>query len=413
MRVFRGSGLWLGLALLAGCGKSAAPVDTGVDAAPHPSAVVTSAPPSAMASASAVPAEPRRWASKQTLVAPDGRAGDSFGASVALRGDTLVVGAPLRDDTYRDSGAVYVFVRKDGEYRFEQRLTGPDSAPADQFGAGVAVDGDTILVGAPNHAKNGAYAGATYVFVRHEGAYRFRQKLLSRGIGKFFGSTIALRGDTVVVGAAGDYAEQGSAHVFVRQAGGFRLDQVLVPKAIPLGREGDFLNFGYAVALEGDALLVGAHYHADTRTPPGLVFAFFRRGERWVEGQLVAASDSKMDDGFGQTIAVAGRTMIVGGNRAAYAFERGEAGWIERQRLAADGATRVALAAGGEVAVARGGYLWTRREGAFQVALRPDPAKGSSQQIGDVVTADEETIVVGVPEGSGKGAAYVLGPEGR
>ena len=163
-----------------------------------------------------------------TLTASDGHAVDFFGYSVALAGDTALVGAcdrTIGGNTYQ--GAAYVFVRSGGTWAQQGALTASDGAAHDGFGSSVALDGDTALIGAPGHqvGDNGAQ-GAAYVFVRSGGTWSEQGGALTASGGAasdWFGSSVALDGDTALIGASaarvGDNAAQGAAYVFVRSGG--------------------------------------------------------------------------------------------------------------------------------------------------------------------------------------------------
>jgi hypothetical protein len=165
-------------------------------------------------------------------------------------------------------------VRRDGAFRFQQKLVAPDGEPADWFGEALAEGDDTLIVGAPNHG--GPSVGSAYVFTRREGTWTFAQKLVPSGVPTIqrFGEAIAIDGDTVVIGGHGAYASLGQAYVFVRSGGTFVLQQKLVPSVLEgSGIESEFLGFGYAVALDGDTLAVGTYYDADLRAPPAIGLA--------------------------------------------------------------------------------------------------------------------------------------------
>src|SRR5262249_55567163 len=158
------------------------------------------------------------------LVAGDGAVDDRFGRSVAVSGDTLVVGANLDDvGANTNQGSAYVFVRSGGVWTLQQKLTANDGAMNDGFGHTVAISGDTIV----SCALRGGTAtnpdqGAAYVFVRSGGIWSFQQKLTANdGVpSDFFGEAVALSGNTIVIGAAdaqiGTNIEQGVVYVFVR-----------------------------------------------------------------------------------------------------------------------------------------------------------------------------------------------------
>ncbi|HNJ42329.1 MAG TPA: hypothetical protein PKZ53_17710, partial [Acidobacteriota bacterium] len=163
------------------------------------------------------------WSQQQQLTASDGAANDRFGNSVAISGETVVVGAQLDDiGANTDQGSVYVFVRIGTIWTEQQKLTASDGAPDDLFGGAVAISGETIVVGV-NSADIGANSdqGSASVFVRTGMTWTERQKLTaSDGVASaFLGSSVAISGETLVVGAPNDTiganADQGSASVFV------------------------------------------------------------------------------------------------------------------------------------------------------------------------------------------------------
>ena len=154
------------------------------------------------------------WSEQQKLTASDAAWNDDFGTSVALSGDTAVVGAPFDDDAGSASGSAYVFVRSGTRWSQQQKLTASDAAPNDDFGLAVALSGDTAVVGAIGDDDAGRVSGAAYVFVRSGTRWSEQQKLTASdaAAGIRFGNSVAVSGDTAVVGA---YADD-SAYVFVR-----------------------------------------------------------------------------------------------------------------------------------------------------------------------------------------------------
>jgi hypothetical protein len=197
---------------------------------------------------------------QQKLVANDGAASDYFSESgVALDGDTLVVGARNYDDNGSNSGSVYVFVRSGTTWTQQQKLVANDGASSDWFGNSVALDGDTLVVGAYGDDDNGSISGSVYVFVRSGTTWSQQQKLVANdGVasGKF-GDSVALNGDTLVVGASGDDDKgdmSGSAYIYVRSGTTWSQQQKLVASD---GVAGD--SFGVFVALDGDTAVVGAY----------------------------------------------------------------------------------------------------------------------------------------------------------
>ena len=292
------------------------------------------------------------WAQQAKLVAGDGAAFDGFGISVALDGDTALVGAANAAVNGVRQGAAYVFTRTGEGWVQQGKLVAGDGAASDAFGLSVTLDGGTALVGAYNAAVNGnRFQGVAYVFTRAGEGWVQRAKLVAGDGAAFdrFGGSVALHGDTALVGAG--YAAvngnsgQGAAYVFSRTSDGWAQQAKLVAGD---GAASD--GFGISVALDGDTALVGA-LGADVNGngPQGAAYVFIRTGGDWVQQAKLVAGDSAVFDDFGTSVALDGDTALVGawgaavnGNfqqGAAYVFSRTGEGWAQQAKLVAgDGA---------------------------------------------------------------------------
>jgi hypothetical protein len=252
------------------------------------------------------------------LTASDGAAYDDFGYSVAISGDTVVVGTHYDDDNGFESGSAYVFERNQtGADNWGQvaKLTASDAAADDRFGVSVAISGDTVVVGAWGDADNGTQSGSAYVFERNQtGADNWGQvaKLTASdaAAGDWFGYSVAISGDTVVVGAPGDDdngSQSGSAYVFGRnQTGADNWGQVAKLTASD-GAAGDW--FGYSVAISGDTVVVGAPYDDDNGAYSGSAYVFERNqtgADNWGQVAKLTASDAAAVDCFGISVAISG-----------------------------------------------------------------------------------------------------------
>ena len=234
------------------------------------------------------------------LTAIDARAGDTFGNSVAVDGDTIVAGAP-EDSSSR--GSAYVFVRNGATWARQAKLTASDGAAGDLFGAAVAVSGDTIVVGA--HGDDGVGPlpyigeGSAYVFVRNGTTWTEQAKLTPSdgGSGVLFGNRVTVDGDTIVAGAQGDDdagMASGAAYVFVRN-GATWTEQAKLTAADGAGA--DF--FGVSVAVSGDTVVAGARGDSDVGTASGSAYVFVRNGATWTQQAKLTASDAAANDLFG------------------------------------------------------------------------------------------------------------------
>ena len=287
--------------------------------------------------------DPLVWIEQDKLVAADGAPFDWFGYSLSLSGDTALVGAWGDDDFGANSGSAYVFVRSAGTWTQEQKLLAADGAAGDLFGASVSLWGDTALVGA--WSDDGM--GSAYVFVRSAGSWIQEQKLLAadRATADSFGFSVSLSGDSALVGARHDDdlgSNSGSAYVFVRSAGNWTQEQKLLAAD---GAADD--SFGYSVSLSGDSALVGADLDDDLGLASGSAYVFVRSAGSWTQEQKLLAADGTANDGFGYSVSLSGDSALVGavsddelaaGSGSAYVFVRSAGSWLQEQKLlAADG----------------------------------------------------------------------------
>jgi hypothetical protein len=268
-----------------------------------------------------------RWSQQAAPTAGDATTADRFGFSMAVGGAGALVGAPGKDSA---SGAAYMFVPRGVGWHQQARLSANDAAVGARFGFSVAVVGDTALVGAPGTNRD---TGAAYVFVRSGANWRQHVRLSANdaAAGGQFGFSVAVAGDTALVGAPGMNGGAGAAYVFVRSGANWRQQARL--------RAGDSLpgdELGTAVSLSGDTALVGAG--APFNTHAGAAYVFERNGTRWRRQVKLTASDGAAGDQFGLSAALSGSTAMVGAPfntraGAAYVFVRGGTGWRQQVKL--------------------------------------------------------------------------------
>ncbi len=272
------------------------------------------------------------------LLASDGLAGDWLGLSVAMSGDTIVVGAPRNDGGGFDSGAAYVFVRSGTSWTEQAKLVSSDLAADDQFGTSVDIDGETIVVGAWRDDDGGSLSGSAYVFVRSGTTWSEQAKLVATdaSAGANLAKAVAIDGDTVIAGAPG----LNTAYVFERSGTSWSQQAELAPSDV----EG-FDRFGEAVAISADTIVVGAsghNQHVTGALDQGAAYVFVRSGSTWSEQAELLASDGEARDEFGNAVAVDGDTIVVGAHRddfsatdfgSAYVFERSGTSWSEDAKL--------------------------------------------------------------------------------
>jgi len=217
---------------------------------------------------------------RKKLLADDGAAGDHFGLSVSISGDTATVGAYGDDDNGDDSGSAYIFSRNQGgadNWGQVKKLTAGDGAAGDTFGLSVSISGDTATVGA--YGDDG-YSGSAYIFSRDQGGavnWGQVQKLTAGdgAAGDYFGRSVSISGDTAIVGAYGDDDNgdrSGSAYSFSRDQGG--TDNWGEVKKLTAGDGAAYDNFGYSVSISGDTAIVGALWDGDNGDASGSAYIF-------------------------------------------------------------------------------------------------------------------------------------------
>ncbi len=376
------------------------------------------------------------------LTASDAASDDLFGIAVALDGDTALVGAYLDDHSGgEDAGSAYVYVDGGAGWTEQAKLTVNLAEPDAWFGASTAISGDTALVGAFRSSLGGAPdSGSAHVYVRN-GTNWTEQFILTAGdamAGDLFGSAVALEGETALVGARHDdhpgATQSGSAWVFVGSGTNW-----IAQEKLTASDAGDDDEFGFSVALEGDTAVVGAFgdSHAGGMEA-GSAYVFVRDGTEWTEQAKLTANDAAPVDHFGFSVAISGDTVVVGAqlddpsnSGSAYVFVRSGTTWTQQAKLVASDAKAAALF-GGHVAVegntalisstlddhsgvtSTGSvYVFTREGTIWSEQFKLTASDAASGDIFGVVALSGDTAVVGAnrDDHSGltdAGSAYIF-----
>jgi hypothetical protein len=352
------------------------------------------------------------------LKASNTNAEDYFGYSVALSGDTAVIGAfgetsnatgingnQLDNSAYR-AGAAYVFVRQGETWTQQAYLKASNNARGDQFGVSVAIADDTIVVGSNGEDSNAVgvngnefdnsliNAGAAYVFVRtgSDWAQQAYLKASNSGDRDFFGVTVAVSDDTIAVGAFGEDSNAtgvngngsdnsalgaGAAYVFERDAGTWAGPTYLKASNT---EEGD--QFGTSVAVSSRNVLIGAPFEGDVGAyNSGAAYAFVRGANGWSQMAQLKASNYETDDQFGTAVALAGDMALIGAP-----FEDSDAATVNGDQL-----NNNRLDAGAAYTFLRSGSVWLQRS--YLKASNPGP----SDRYGSALSTSAHTAVVAAP----------------
>lgn len=343
------------------------------------------------------------WSQQAYLKASNTGSGDLFGTAVAISGDTIVIGAPSEssnatavngdqtNDLVLRAGAAYVFIRAGATWSQQAYLKGPAPGSNDRFGHAVGLSEDSIVVGAPGEGSGATgvngdpldssmpSSGAAYVFVRNGVAWNQEAYLKASNTGAFdfFGHSVGISGDTVVVGAHqeaskatgvnGDQtndllSKAGAAYAFGRSDGTWSQQAYL--KASNTGPDD---QFGISVAVSGQTIVVGAPFEDSNATgvngdalnnllvSAGSAYVFVQSGATWSQQAYLKSSNGTCCQFFGWSVAISGDAIVVGAERergngtgvnppsntaalvagAAYVFQRTETTWAHQVYLKA------------------------------------------------------------------------------
>lgn len=284
---------------------------------------------------------------RQKLLASDAQPFDQFGMAVAISGDWVAVGAPYADDIVSQSGAVYVFQHVGSNWVQVQRLKANDAAFGAVFGSSVAMAGTTLVIGAPGDSPGGiSGAGSAYVFDLSGSTWNQTFKLTASvlGSGVEFGDPVALDGNRLLIAARYDNEHgynAGAAYVFDLVGGTWVQSAKLMGSDVGFGE-----GVSMTVALLGDRAMLGVPGHPVSGAPEvGAVYVFDNGSTSWAQTQRLLASDGVAHDSFGSAVALsgthaaigaAGSNHYVGAGGAIYGFENQGSAWVQTQECCAD-----------------------------------------------------------------------------
>ncbi len=326
---------------------------------------------------------------------------DRFGQTVAIDEDTVIIGAPREssnatgvnasqsDDSAIDAGAAYVFTRIDGVWTQQAYLKASNAEAGDRFGQSVAITGDTVLIGAANEGSNGEQndnseqtSGAAYVFTRTTDVWTQQAYLKasnsSNSHGDRFGNSVSISGDTLVIGAFSENSDAigvngeqntesaldaGAAYVYTRNVDTWTQQAYLKASN---AESGD--HFGISVSIDENTIVVGARDESsnaitingdqndNSASQAGAAYIFTRTADTWIQQAYLKASNAEGNDQLGQSVDIAGDTVVVGAHRessnatevdgnqsdnsastagAAYVFNRSDDIWSQQAYLKA------------------------------------------------------------------------------
>ena len=359
------------------------------------------------------------WTQQAKLTASDGASGDEFGFSVAVSGDTVLAGAPIKDCQFNCGtpsagglGGAYVFAFSGSSWSQQAELASSDGGG--DFGYSVAVSGTTAIV--VENYNNSFLTGAAFAFVRSGSNWTQQAKLLASDRVAGNGITAAaVSGNSALFGVPEKNGAQGEAYVFV-QTGTNWTQQAELKASDATSAD----SFGPAISVNGDTALVASPTKASNQ---GAVYVFVRSVSdgTWSQQAKLTVPGSAS---FGQTVSLSADTAVIGATNTAYVFVRSGTSWAQQAKLvgsdtvsgdnfggsvAVDGDTAVIGASaqnsflGAAYVFVRSGATWTQQAKLTASDAAPNDQFGSSESVSG------DTILTGVPaKNSFQGAAYVF-----
>lgn len=351
--------------------------------------------------------DPLVWGQQFKLVGAGAVLGADFGEAVALSGNTAAVGAP-------GARRAYVFVRSGVSWTEEASLQPQDLDFSQNFGSAVALSGDTAAFVAPTSGTS----GPVYVYDRVGTTWSQSQELVTSA------STLSMDGDRLAIGQP---SGAGFVQIWLRTTGTWALEDTVTASDAAAGDA-----FGYAVALDGDSLAVGARFGDGSQANTGTAYVFTRSGSVWTEEARLFAASGQTSDTFGAAIDIDADTLAVGspGRGRVHVFTRSATVWSFEQTIdpsiSSTGSSvgvegdMLAIGAPGDDQFANNAgsvHLYARNTGVWSLATSLGALDASPlAALGTAMAVEGNTVLAGAPNATGSNAgdaylfAYALSP---
>ena len=282
------------------------------------------------------------WTQLQKITAYDAEMYDMMGYAVAISGDYIAVSSCMDDDNGSDSGSVYIYHRNGSTWEFHQKLIGTEVDAGDQFGNSLSMDGGYLVVGAFGDATGGTNMGAVYIFALDGTSWTQMNRLTAYDSEAWdnFGYAVAIDGDYILVGATGDDDAAnlaGAAYVYYNSGRGWGFQTKIVPAGIPANS-----TFGNSVSLSGEFAVFGISNDDTMANNVGASYIYQRSGTDWNQYSILYADDAGESDCFGYKAAIDGNYIVVGAyydvpegvdTGSAYIFKYVDLQWTQIQKV--------------------------------------------------------------------------------
>lgn len=383
------------------------------------------------------------------LTASDPKNSEYFGASVAVSGNTIVVGAYGCDASGTSAGCAYVF-NVDANHTVTQQavLTPSDPQAADEFGRAVAISEGVIVVGSDLHeVQSQTAAGKAYIYVRPANGWVSATQTSSitspsPAASMHFGTAVAISADTIVISERGGVSAPGSVQVYEKPASGWADVQSGNAKTLTASDAHTSDLFGISVAIDGSTIVVGAYGAGATHA--GQAYVFTKPAGGWTTtnaSAILSAAGVPANTAFGYSVAVSGNEILVAAPNAgfAYLFSMPNGGWVSSQTPNAEFASpdierfietsalavtmnNSTIVIGAYSAIVNGisegaANVYYKGAGGWVSSSTPvvisSPASPASSAFGNALAIDNDRIVIGADleanGGTSRGSAYVYG----
>ncbi|HOT11999.1 MAG TPA: FG-GAP repeat protein, partial [Polyangiaceae bacterium] len=248
------------------------------------------------------------WVEQAQLAVPSLPLNTRFGHAVAVSGNTVVVGAP--DSSNDRSGSAHVFVYQYGGWSLQESLEDGAPTASDRFGNAVSIQGDRLLVGAPGSTWPGFPSGKAVLFTRKSSKWKV-EKTFSDPPGDLslnFGYSVALAAPWVFIGSpGGSFMGKQKVVYYESTSSGWKDCEVLEPSKLKANS-----RFGSSISVSGSLLAVGAPEENDSVPEAGAVFVFHWNGTKWEELDKLKVTPPVIHGAFGKNLSVSGHRIIAG-----------------------------------------------------------------------------------------------------
>ena len=276
------------------------------------------------------------WVESKKLIANDGKTGNEFGHAVSISSGKVLIGAYYNDV----HGSAYVFDYIDNQWEQSEKLNSSEGSAGDWFGSSVSLFGNRVLIGAEGDDS----LGSAYIFEYDGQNWILMQKLNANdGIpGDGFGFSVSLNEDRAIIGLGPN--SDGAAYIFEYIGNQWIQTQKLIGSDVSFGD-----RFGYSVSLYGDRALIGAFGDSGLVYRSGTAFIFEFNGSTWSQTDILTADDASQEDLFGYSVSLFSDRALIGSYKddddgsssgSAYVFDYVDGSWSQSQKLTASDATR-------------------------------------------------------------------------